>query len=121
MSSFALRCLTTSRRPQSWRWTCAQFVSSPSSPQTSLPPPTLSTTKCPRLCLPTARSYSSQVQDVSYDQLLHILEDKSAVVVDVRNPQELLDYGAIPGAINIPLGDLEVRCSCEMSCSCRII
>ena len=114
MSSFALRCLTTSRRPQSWIWPFAQFVSPPSSPQTSRPPPTLSTTKCPRLALPTARSYSSQVPDVSYDQLVHILEDKSAVVVDVRNPQELLDYGAIPGAINIPLGDLEVRCSCEM-------
>ena len=115
MSGFALRCLTTSRRPQTWRWTCAQFMSPPSSP-VSLSAPAATPILCTAtsLRLPTARSYSSQVEDVSYSQLLHILEDKSAVVVDVRNPQELLDYGAIPGAINIPLGDLEVRCSCEM-------
>ena len=90
-------------------------MSPPSSP-VSLPAPAAPPILCTAtsLRLPTARSYSSQVPDVSYDQLVHILEDKSAVVVDVRNPQELLDYGAIPGAINIPLGDLEVRCSCEM-------
>ena len=118
MSGFALRCLTTSRRPQTWRWTCAQFMSPPSSP-VSLPAPAAPPILCTAtsLRLPTARSYSSQVPDVSYDQLVHILEDKSAVVVDVRNPQELLDYGAIPGAINIPLGDLEVRGTSEMLCS----
>ena len=52
--------------------------------------------------------FSSGFSEVSYEQLLEILDKKSAVVIDVRNPEELAKLGAIPGAVNIPLGELEV-------------
>ena len=54
-------------------------------------------------CQPT-----SLPRDVTHGQLVDILDTKSAVVVDVRTPEELTRHGTIPGAINIPLGDLEV-------------
>ena len=47
--------------------------------------------------------------DVSYDQLVEILRNNKATVIDVRNPEELKDYGAIPGAVNIPLSKLKVK------------
>lgn len=49
------------------------------------------------------------IPNVDYIQLVDILKNKTATVIDVRNPEELTDYGAIPGAVNIPLGDLEVN------------
>ena len=62
----------------------------------------------------TMRGYcqsTSLPRDVTTEQLVDILDTKSAVVVDVRTAQELSRHGAIPGAINIPLGDLEVQTS----------
>ncbi len=59
---------------------------------------------------------TSLPRDVTTEQLVDILDTKSAVVVDVRRPEELTRHGAIPGAINIPLGDLEVsqgQVSCQ--------
>merc|ERR1711971_217735 len=50
-------------------------------------------------------------RDVTHKQLVDILETKSAVVVDVRTAKELERHGTIPGAINIPLGDLETALS----------
>ena len=41
---------------------------------------------------------------------LHTLLD-SCHVVDVRQPEELVAYGAVPGAVNIPLGELEHQLS----------
>ena len=58
------------------------------------------------------RSYSSKLQDlppiVTYEEVVKALEDSSAVVIDVRQPEELERDGVIPGALHIPLGDLEV-------------
>ena len=58
------------------------------------------------------RNYSSKFQDlpptVTYEEVVKALEDSSAVVIDVRQPEELERDGAIPGALHIPLGDLEV-------------
>ena len=51
---------------------------------------------------------TSLPRDVTTKQLVDILANKTAVVVDVRTPEELTRHGTIPGAINIPLGDLEV-------------
>jgi len=34
---------------------------------------------------------------------------KKVVVVDVREPKEIAEGGAIPGAIHIPMGQLEKR------------
>merc|ERR1712025_487205 len=49
----------------------------------------------------------SSIPEISHNQLVEVLKSKTAVVVDVRNPEELVKFGEIPGAINIPLGDLE--------------
>lgn len=40
--------------------------------------------------------------DVSYDQLKLLLAARKSVVIDVREPWELREYGFIPGAINVP-------------------
>ncbi|XP_061529799.1 thiosulfate sulfurtransferase/rhodanese-like domain-containing protein 3 [Phycodurus eques] len=44
--------------------------------------------------------------DVTYEQLKKLLAGGKSVVIDVREPWELREYGAIPGAINIPLGQV---------------
>ncbi|XP_051263356.1 thiosulfate sulfurtransferase/rhodanese-like domain-containing protein 3 [Dicentrarchus labrax] len=44
--------------------------------------------------------------DVSYDQLKQLLAGRKSVVVDVREPWELREYGFIPGSINVPLGQV---------------
>ncbi|XP_071326442.1 thiosulfate sulfurtransferase/rhodanese-like domain-containing protein 3 [Trachinotus anak] len=44
--------------------------------------------------------------DVSYEQLKQLLAGRKAVVVDVREPWELREYGFIPGSINVPLGQV---------------
>ncbi|XP_051576661.1 thiosulfate sulfurtransferase/rhodanese-like domain-containing protein 3 [Myxocyprinus asiaticus] len=55
------------------------------------------------------RNFSSSSQpsiDVSYDQLKKLLVSRSGVVIDVREPWELREYGNIPGSINVPLGQV---------------
>ncbi|KAK7147135.1 hypothetical protein R3I94_009853 [Phoxinus phoxinus] len=52
-------------------------------------------------------SSSSQPSiDVSYEQLKKLLVSRSGVVIDVREPWELREYGNIQGSINVPLGQL---------------
>lgn len=51
------------------------------------------------------RSFSSG-SDVSYEELKQILAGRKAVVIDVREPWELREYGFIPGSINVPLGNV---------------
>ena len=59
------------------------------------------------------RNYSSVVNQlppiVSYEEVVKALADSSAVVIDVRQAEELERDGSIPGALHIPLADLEVR------------
>ncbi|XP_068586181.1 thiosulfate sulfurtransferase/rhodanese-like domain-containing protein 3 [Cebidichthys violaceus] len=43
---------------------------------------------------------------VSYEQMKQLLAGRKAVVVDVREPWELREYGFIPGSINVPLGQV---------------
>ncbi|KAL6108795.1 uncharacterized protein ACO6RY_12063 [Pungitius sinensis] len=43
---------------------------------------------------------------VSYEQLKRLLAGREAVVIDVREPWELREYGLIPGSINVPLGQV---------------
>ncbi|XP_054898062.1 thiosulfate sulfurtransferase/rhodanese-like domain-containing protein 3 [Poeciliopsis prolifica] len=54
------------------------------------------------------RKFSSQGRntDVSYAQLKQLLADGRTVVVDVREPWELREYGFIPGSVNVPLGQV---------------
>ena len=61
--------------------------------------------------IPAASFSTSKISaapELNYQEFVEVLKNKSAVVVDVRNPEELRDCGEIPGTINIPLGDLEV-------------
>lgn len=51
------------------------------------------------------RNFTSSSQlsiDVSYEQLKKLLLSDSSVVIDVREPWELREYGNIPGSINVP-------------------
>uniref|UniRef100_A0A3Q4GRI5 Thiosulfate sulfurtransferase like domain containing 3 n=1 Tax=Neolamprologus brichardi TaxID=32507 RepID=A0A3Q4GRI5_NEOBR len=43
---------------------------------------------------------------VSYEQLKELLVGRKAVVIDVREPWELREYGFIPGSINVPLAQV---------------
>ena len=56
--------------------------------------------------------YSSNIDQlppiVTYEEVVKALADSSAVVIDVRQAGELERDGAIPGALHIPLADLEV-------------
>ncbi|XP_061572104.1 thiosulfate sulfurtransferase/rhodanese-like domain-containing protein 3 [Cololabis saira] len=54
------------------------------------------------------RGFSSEPasSDVSYGQLKRLLAAGAAVVIDVREPWELREYGFIPGAVNVPLGQV---------------
>ena len=58
------------------------------------------------------RTFCSKFQNlpptVTYEEVVEALEDSTALVIDVRQPEELEKDGVIPGALNIPLGDLEV-------------
>ncbi|XP_028326649.1 thiosulfate sulfurtransferase/rhodanese-like domain-containing protein 3 [Gouania willdenowi] len=51
-------------------------------------------------------SSESHSSDVSYEQLKQILAGHRAVVIDVREPWELREYGFIPGSINVPLAQV---------------
>uniref|UniRef100_A0AAV2MB56 Sulfurtransferase n=1 Tax=Knipowitschia caucasica TaxID=637954 RepID=A0AAV2MB56_KNICA len=45
--------------------------------------------------------------DVSYEELMQIVQGQNkAVIIDVREPWELREYGSIPGSINVPLGQI---------------
>lgn len=40
--------------------------------------------------------------DVTYEQLKQLLAGRKSLVIDVREPWELREYGSIPGSINVP-------------------
>ncbi|HEY9702218.1 MAG TPA: rhodanese-like domain-containing protein [Allocoleopsis sp.] len=48
---------------------------------------------------------------ISREKLIELLENKELgkdfILIDVRRPEELKQYGAIPKSINIPLDDFE--------------
>ncbi|MBP2667428.1 MAG: sulfurtransferase [Firmicutes bacterium] len=46
--------------------------------------------------------------DVSVDEALQLWQNKEAIIIDVRTPEEYRD-GHIPGVTNIPLDELEQR------------
>lgn len=50
------------------------------------------------------RRFSSEPAgtEVSYEELKQLLAARKSVVIDVREPWELREYGFIPGSINIP-------------------
>lgn len=57
------------------------------------------------------RSYSSASDteiNISREQLKQLLASRTGVVIDVREPWELREYGIIPGTVNIPLGQVDM-------------
>jgi len=57
-----------------------------------------------------AKAPDQGYQDISAKDLYSILQnEKGYKLIDVREPSELEETGFIPGAVNIPLGQLEKR------------
>lgn len=59
--------------------------------------------------VPSTRGFSSADQpavSVTYEQVKKLLVVRTGVLIDVREPWELREYGSIPGSINVPLGQL---------------
>ncbi|MCF6310288.1 MAG: hypothetical protein L3J19_07470 [Sulfurimonas sp.] len=54
------------------------------------------------------------ITPVTETEMLHALNDKDAIVVDMRTPDYYFDE-TIPTAINIPFGDIELRLN-ELGC-----
>ncbi|XP_062843859.1 thiosulfate sulfurtransferase/rhodanese-like domain-containing protein 3 [Trichomycterus rosablanca] len=54
------------------------------------------------------RSFSSESAAViiTHEQLKKLLVGRSGVLIDVREPWELREFGSIPGSINVPLGQV---------------
>ncbi|XP_066245353.1 rhodanese domain-containing protein CG4456-like [Euwallacea similis] len=49
----------------------------------------------------------SNLVKVHFDEFQNLIKDCNITVIDVRQPEELVEHGALPRAINIPLGDIE--------------
>uniref|UniRef100_A0A8C3X4T9 Thiosulfate sulfurtransferase like domain containing 3 n=1 Tax=Catagonus wagneri TaxID=51154 RepID=A0A8C3X4T9_9CETA len=45
-------------------------------------------------------------KDVTYMELKSLLKSKKIMLIDVRETWEILEYGKIPGSVNIPLDDV---------------
>ncbi|KAK1338161.1 hypothetical protein QTO34_001273, partial [Cnephaeus nilssonii] len=45
-------------------------------------------------------------KDVTYKELKNLLNSKKIMLIDVRNKWEILEYGKIPGSVNIPLNEV---------------
>ncbi|KAM9666547.1 thiosulfate sulfurtransferase/rhodanese-like domain-containing protein 3 isoform 1-T1 [Trichechus inunguis] len=45
-------------------------------------------------------------KDVTYKELKNLLNSKNIMLIDVRETWEILEYGKIPGSINIPLDEV---------------
>jgi len=44
---------------------------------------------------------------VTFDDVKELKDDKSKLLIDVREPSELQETGELPGSINIPLSEVE--------------
>ncbi|XP_036915610.1 thiosulfate sulfurtransferase/rhodanese-like domain-containing protein 3 [Sturnira hondurensis] len=49
---------------------------------------------------------TSVFKDVTYKELKNLLNSKKIMLIDVRETWEILEYGKIPGSVNIPLGEV---------------
>lgn len=50
-----------------------------------------------------------EYKTIPLNEVKEMLDKKEAILLDVRNPEELKNDGYIKGSINIPLGELENR------------
>lgn len=58
-----------------------------------------------RGCTSSADQHSVSV---TYEQVKKLLAARAGVLIDVREPWELREYGGIPGSINVPRESLTV-------------
>ncbi|KAM4693636.1 thiosulfate sulfurtransferase/rhodanese-like domain-containing protein 3 [Discoglossus pictus] len=49
---------------------------------------------------------STPIQAIKYEEVKQLLKDGNTVLIDVREPWEVKEYGVIQGSLNIPLGDV---------------
>uniref|UniRef100_A0A8D1UTY9 Sulfurtransferase n=1 Tax=Sus scrofa TaxID=9823 RepID=A0A8D1UTY9_PIG len=49
---------------------------------------------------------TAECKDVTYTELKSLLKSKKIMLIDVRETWEILEYGKIPGSVNIPLDDV---------------
>ncbi|KAG8582299.1 hypothetical protein GDO81_007999 [Engystomops pustulosus] len=55
----------------------------------------------------SVRSFSDNYgTSINYEELKDLLKNESVLVVDVREPWEVKEYGIIKGSLHIPFGDL---------------
>ncbi|KAF3831780.1 hypothetical protein GH733_000592 [Mirounga leonina] len=45
-------------------------------------------------------------KDVTYKELKNLLNSKKIMLIDVRETWEIVEYGKIPGSVNIPLDEV---------------
>ena len=50
-----------------------------------------------------------KTKQLSAEEVEQALRDGKAFLLDVREPQELVEFGSIKGYVNIPIGQLESR------------
>ncbi|XP_008576432.1 PREDICTED: thiosulfate sulfurtransferase/rhodanese-like domain-containing protein 3 [Galeopterus variegatus] len=54
---------------------------------------------CSNFCIAVSK-------DVTYKELKNLLNSKNIILIDVRETWEILEYGKIPGSVNIPLDEV---------------
>jgi rhodanese-related sulfurtransferase len=59
------------------------------------------------------REAKARIEELSVDQLQAELDAGTATLIDIRDPRELWEKGAIPGARSMPRGMLEFWCDPE--------
>lgn len=58
----------------------------------------------------TARAQEGETERIAISELKKKLDSgEKLLLIDVREDRELEEHGAIPGAIHIPMGDLDKR------------
>lgn len=56
----------------------------------------------------TLRQFCTSIDPIiSYETFEKLRKTKTGTLIDVREPQELTEFGAIPETVNIPLGEVE--------------
>ncbi|XP_040839041.1 thiosulfate sulfurtransferase/rhodanese-like domain-containing protein 3 isoform X4 [Ochotona curzoniae] len=67
-----------------------------------------------RICLKSTRGSchnfcTAASKYLTYKELKNLLNSKNIMLIDVREPWEILEYGKIPGSVNIPLDELDLE------------
>lgn len=56
-----------------------------------------------------ANMSSGDTKLITYDELNAVKDNKTVLVIDVREPEELKETGVIPGSINIPCQLIDIK------------